>query len=98
MATRLAISGTLTDRSRAMSIRNGARVVPLAATVNMASEAAASSSHGSRSVGASRAVALAGRSVAVIRAASPAACHGRSLGRHRSSRPHPDAPPGQPGS
>ena len=49
MATRLAISGTLTERSRAMSIRNGARVVPLAATVNIASEAASSNAHGIRS-------------------------------------------------
>ena len=49
IATRLAISGTLTDRSRAMSIRNGARVVPLAATVNIASEAASSRAHGMRS-------------------------------------------------
>ncbi len=49
MATRLAIIGTLADRSRAMSIRNGARVVPLAATVNIASDAAASNAHGMRS-------------------------------------------------
>ena len=35
-ATRSATSGTLTERSRAMSIRNGARVVPLAAAVNIA--------------------------------------------------------------
>ena len=49
MATRLATSGTLTDRSRAMSIRNGARVVPLAATVNIASEAASSKAQGMRS-------------------------------------------------
>ena len=49
MATRLAISGTLTDRSRAMSIRNGARVVPLAATVNIASEATSSRAQGRRS-------------------------------------------------
>ena len=48
IATRSAISGTLADRSRAISIRNGARVVPLAATVNIASDAAASSGHGMR--------------------------------------------------
>src|SRR4051794_4940292 len=36
IATRLATTGTLLDRSRAISIRNGARVVPLAAAVNMA--------------------------------------------------------------
>ena len=48
MATRSAINGTLADRSRAISIRNGARVVPLAATVNMASDATANSGHGIR--------------------------------------------------
>ena len=46
IATRLATSGTLTRRSCAISIRNGARVVPLAAAVNIASEAAASNAHG----------------------------------------------------
>ena len=49
IATRLATNGTLTDRSRAMSIRNGARVVPLAATVNIASEATVSKAQGMRS-------------------------------------------------
>ena len=48
-ATRLATSGTLLDRSRAMSIRNGARVMPLPAAVNMASEAAISRAQGMRS-------------------------------------------------
>ena len=54
IATRLAISGTLVCRSRAISIRNGARVVPLAETVNMASEVATSSGQGNRSPTASR--------------------------------------------
>ncbi len=67
MATRLATSGTLTRRSRAMSIRNGARVVPLAAAVNIASDAAASNAQGSRPGrdrrAATRSGALIGRSV-----------------------------------
>ena len=67
MATRLATSGTLTRRSRAMSIRNGARVVPLAAAVNIASDAAASNAQGSRpgrdERAAIRSGALIGRSV-----------------------------------
>src|ERR1700733_8306044 len=69
MATRSAISGTLADRSRAISIRNGARVVPLAATVNMASDAAGSSGPGIRACSVNPVVALdalIGRSVAVI--------------------------------
>ena len=68
-ATRLATSGTLTRRSRAMSIRNGARVVPLAAAVNMASDAAASNAQGIRPDRENRAGirsgALIGRSVAM---------------------------------
>ena len=67
MATRLAISGTLTERSRAMSIRNGARVVPLAATVNIASEAASSRGQGRRSRVTNRVAVWVGRSVAVMR-------------------------------
>ena len=67
MATRLATSGTLTRRSRAMSIRNGARVVPLAAAVNIASDAAASNAQGIRpgrdKRAATRSGALIGRSV-----------------------------------
>ena len=58
MATRLATTGTLTDRSRAISIRNGARVVPLAATVNIASEATISKAQGMRSRNASGAAAI----------------------------------------
>jgi len=53
-ATRFATIGTLTPRSCAMSRRNGARVVPLAPTVNMASCEAVSSAHGRRSDRASR--------------------------------------------
>jgi len=46
MAVPWATIGTLTDRSRAMSRRNGARAVPLAEAVNIASEAASKSAHG----------------------------------------------------
>ena len=45
-ATRSATSGMLVDRSRAMSNRNGARVVPLEEAANMASPPASSSAHG----------------------------------------------------
>ena len=79
MATRSAISGTLADRSRAISIRNGARVVPLAATVNMASDATASSGHGIRACSANLVAArdvLIGRSVAVISTVPPVAQFG----------------------
>src|SRR4051794_25352109 len=46
MASKLAISGTLLDKSRAMSIRNGARVMPVADAVNMPSDAAIRSGQG----------------------------------------------------
>src|SRR5262249_51448229 len=48
MAIRLATRATLVDRSRAMSMRNGARVVPLADMVNMVRQATDSSTHGKR--------------------------------------------------
>ena len=48
IATRLATSGRLVARSRAMSIRNGARVVPLQEAANIPRQAAASSGQGIR--------------------------------------------------
>src|SRR5260370_10354714 len=46
IAMRLATSGRLVVRSRAMSIRNGARVVPLQDAANMPRQASASSAQG----------------------------------------------------
>src|ERR1700733_12427552 len=70
IAIRLATNATLTDRSRAMSIRNGARVVPLADMVNMVRQATDSSTHGRRPDGDGRArrrrCARVGRTVAVM--------------------------------
>src|SRR6202008_317914 len=66
-ATRLATSGTLTRRSRAMSIGTGPRVGPRPAAVNIASDAAASKAQGNRPGrerrAATRSGALIGRSV-----------------------------------
>ena len=45
--TRLATSGMVTSRSRAMSSRKGARVVPLDDAANEPKQAAAISAHGS---------------------------------------------------
>src|SRR3954447_20751131 len=65
-AIRLATSGRLVARSRAMSIRKGARVVPLEEAANIPRQAAASSAQG-----------MGGRAVGTaVVAGGMAACYG----------------------